>query len=88
MGAPRRSLGRRLDSTDLQRKLAAGKGQLAQSTVSPLRMSEWASLHLHPAVMAEPDRQRRTFLSLLMAGHPDATKDEVCPFPAPSSRDV
>jgi hypothetical protein len=67
-----------IDSTDLQRKVAAGQGQLAQGTVAPLKVSEWARLYLHAEVTAIKDRDERLGLSLLMAGHPDSTKDKVC----------
>ena len=72
-----RSPAPKLDSTDIQRKLAAGKGQLAQNMVNPLKLSEWASLHLHPDVMAERDRQNRLSISLLMAGLRDVADDKV-----------
>ena len=67
-----------MDSTDLQRKLAAGQGQLAQGTVAALRVSEWASLLLHPGVQAYPELDTRLSLSLITAGHPDVTTEKVC----------
>ena len=72
-----RGLSPHIESSDYERKLAAGEGQLRQSQVQPLKLSEWASLLLHNEVQAVEDRVDRATTSLLMAGHPDATTSKV-----------
>ena len=67
-----------ISATDFQRKVAAGQGQLAQSAVTKLKLSEWARLLLMDDVQKFPDRDNRAAVSLLMAGHVDATKSKVC----------
>ena len=77
-----------IDSTDAERKMAAGQGQLAQGTVAALRLSEWAALYLHPDVQKEADRDVRLAMSLMMAGHKDAPLGKVRPPPVASFRSV
>ena len=56
---------------------SGGWRRLAQGEVEPLRLSEWAAILLSDDVQAERDRDRRLALSLLIAGHGDATRPKV-----------
>ena len=65
------------------RQVLAGDSQFAQSSVEPLRLSEFCALLLSGDVATIPEPERRLAVAIRKSGY-DRTKRVVCPAPFPA----